>query len=688
MIRINRTSVIAALAAVFFVHGGVAHAGVDDGMLGDQTDGANWAAIGRTYNENHYSPLAQITDRNIARLGLVWYYDLPPVTSVHTTPLAVDGVLYFAVGYSIVRAIDVKTGKLLWQYDPDVPSVAGDKLRAGWGSRGIAFWQDKVYVGTQDGRLIAINAKTGKPVWSVATTQSNDGRYITSAPRAFAGKVIIGHSGGDFEPTRGYVTAYEASTGKQLWRFYTIPGDPSKGFEDDTQAMAAKTWKGEWWKIGGGAAVWNAIAYDRETHRIYFGTGNGEPWNNKIRGAGFDNLFVSSLVAVDADTGKYVWHYQVNPGENWDYDATMDIEFTTLVIDGKQHRVLLNAPKNGFFYVIDRDTGALLSAEKYAKVNWADHIDLKTGRPVENPEARANQGDFVMYPGAGGAHSSEAMSFDPLTRLVYIPTIESAWVYNDRGVDRDHWKPQPGMVLSTGMSQLAPTTPLPPPTSALLAWDPINRKAVWSVPTPGIFNGGITSTGGNLVFQGRADGRFTAFSADSGKPAWSWEAQAGMMGAPITYLAGGKQYVTIVAGYGGQGSMVGGALGWDFATQPRRVLTFALDGATTLPPSEPQLVKVIDDPSFQIDSAKAASGAHIYGDHCLFCHGIGAIGGGGAPDLRASQVVLSTAAFTRVLHDGSLRAAGMPKFGEFSADEVADLQNYIRQAARQSTAAR
>jgi quinohemoprotein ethanol dehydrogenase len=649
-------------------------------------DGANWAAYGRTSGENHYSPLAQITDANIGGLGLVWFYDLPPVTSVHTTPLEINGVLYFAVGYSVLHAVDAKSGKLLWRYDPDVPSVAGDKLRAGWGSRGIAFWNGKVYVGTQDGRLIAVDATTGKLVWSVSTTEPHDGRYITGAPRVFNGKVIIGHSGGDFEPTRGYVTAYDAATGRQLWRFYTIPGDPTKGFEDQAQAMAAKTWRGEWWKIGGGAAVWNAITYDPDFNRIYIGTGNGEPWNDKIRGEGLDNLFVSSIVALDADSGQYVWHYQVNPGDSWDYDAAMDLELATLPLDGKERRVLLSAPKDGFFYVIDRETGKLLSAEKFAKVNWAERIDLMTGRPVENAAAREKRGDFVMYPGPGGAHSSEAMSFNPLTQLVYIPAVEAGWVFDDQGVNREAWKPGTRMQVSSGMSDAPPRTPIPPATSSLLAWDPIKQTPAWSVPTPGMFNGGTATTAGNLVFHGQVDGKFNAYSANSGRLVWSFDAQTGIIASPITYMVEGRQFVTIIAGYGGQGSLVGGQFGWDFATQPRRVLTFALQGAAKLPGTTQRTPLVIDETSVD-DERKADRGAREYAAHCLFCHGVGVIGGGGAPDLRASRVVLNRDAFSEILRKGTLQIKGMPRFDELSPASIEALQQYIRAVARKSAQA-
>ncbi len=344
---------IYVLALLAFAQG-AASAGYDGKQIADEKDGRNWLAYGRTYSENHASPLKQITTDNVGRLGLAWSLDLPNVHNGLTVPLAVDGVIYFTVDQSKVHAVDAKTGKLLWRFDPEVWKVAGDKFRLSWGPRGIAYWKDRIYIGTLDGRLIALAAKSGKQLWSVQTVPQDDSSNITGAPRVFNGKVVIGHGGADFGAIRGYATAYDAETGKQLWRWYAVPGDPAKGFEDPSQEMAAKTWTGEWWKLGGGGTIWNAITYDPELNRVYLGTGNGGPhgWKPRSPGGG-DNLFLSSIVALDADTGKYVWHYQNDPANDWDYNSTMDITTATLAIDGKPRKVLMQAPKNGFLYVID-----------------------------------------------------------------------------------------------------------------------------------------------------------------------------------------------------------------------------------------------------------------------------------------------------------------------------------------------
>jgi quinohemoprotein ethanol dehydrogenase len=665
---------------------------IDNAALANETSGVNWAAYGRTFSEQRYSPLRQINAGNIARLGLVWSLDLADVNFATSAPLEVDGVIYFSPGLSEVRAVDARSGKPLWRYDPEVAKVAPQKLRAGWGSRGLAFWKGKVYIGTRDGRLIALNAKTGKPVWSVMTVEPDDHRYISGAPRVFNGKLIIGHGGADFGAVRGYVTTYDAETGKQLWRFYTVPGDPAKGFESKAMAMAAKTWTGEWWKHGGGGTVWNAMTYDPKYNRIYLGTGNGAPWNQKIRSpGGGDNLFLCSIVALDADTGEYVWHYQVNPGETWDYNAAMDIVLADLQIDGKPRSVILHAPKNGFFYVIDRSSGKPISAEKFGKVTWAERIDLATGRPVETANARFPAGETLIWPGAGGAHNWLPMSFNPDTGLVYIPAIEMPGYYNDKGIDTVNWKQPKDFGYSTGLNETNVDTPMNIGRSFLLAWDPVQQKAMWTVPTSGLVGGGTITTAGNLVFQGQMDGRFAAYAADSGKQLWSFNAANGVLAPPITFSVGGKQYVSVLTGVGGMASMVGSPhaqYGWQARFHTRRLLTFALDGTARIKGSEPPAIAVaVDDPQFKVDATMAEQGKALFETKaCIACHGLGAVASGGAPDLRASQMALSPPAFEQVVRGGILVSKGMPRYAELSDAEMNALLHYLRARARESLA--
>ncbi|NKF21472.1 PQQ-dependent dehydrogenase, methanol/ethanol family [Solimonas marina] len=654
---------------------------IDNQALADDTDGTNWAAYGRTFDEQHYSPLTQINTDNVGRLGLAWSLDLDDVWNVSTVPIEVDGVLYVAAGFSVIHAIDVRSGKLLWKYDPKVR----DKMRMAWGIRGMTYWNGKVYAGAQDGRLFALDAHTGALVWETLTTEPGDNRYITGAPRAFNGKIIIGHGGADFGHVRGYVTAYDAETGRQDWRFWLVPGNPADGFENKAMEMAAKTWKGQWWKYGGGGTAWNAITYDPKYNRIYIGAGNGGPWNAKLRSpGGGDNLFLCSIVAVDADTGEYVWHYQTTPDESWDFTSTMDITLATIAIDGKPRDVILHAPKNGFFYVIDRATGKLISAEKLGKVTWAKYVDKKTGRPVEVPGARYEDGEALIWPGSAGMHNWPPMSYSPATGLTYIPVHEMAGYYNDAGRDPKTWTMSTGDVM--GVNGFNEDVPANAGSSSLLAWNPVTQKKAWSTPTPGANNGGTMATAGNLVFQGQADGQLVAHDAKTGAALWHYDMGVGTMASPISYEVDGKQYVTIPAGWAG-GQMLLGSLsaqhGWVGRDHPRRILTFVLDGQVKLPPSPPPSRPTpLADADFHVDPVLAKKGEALYGRSCVICHGVAVVAGGYAPDLRASAIPLSSAAFTSVVRDGGLVTRGMPPFAELSDDDLLALQHYIRQRAR------
>jgi quinohemoprotein ethanol dehydrogenase len=668
-------------AAILLLHALYAQAGEAD-------SGVDWAAWGRTHDEQRYSPLDQIDRGNVPRLGLAWSYEFDDVWNVSSQPLAVDGVIYTAVGYSVVHAIDARTGMLLWKHDPKVDSR---KMRMAWGSRGLAYWNGKVYVGVQDGRLIALDARSGKPVWEVLTTEPGDNRYITGAPRIFGGKVIIGHGGADFGHVRGYVTTYDAETGAQLWRWWTIPGNPADGFENAAMEKAAQTWTGEWWKFGGGGTVWNAITYDPELNRVYLGTGNGSPWNHKLRSPdGGDNLYLCSVVALDASTGEYVWHYQTNPGESWDYNSAMDMVLIGAEIDGQPRKLLLHAPKNGFFYVIDRDSGKLVSAEKIGKVTWAERINLDTGRPVEVRGARYENGEALVWPGSGGVHNWHPMAYSPDTGLVYVPTRELAGYYNDEGRDPKTWQMTTEDVM--GLKGFFDDIPKNAGTSALLAWNPLTQREAWKVPTPGATNGGVIVTRGGLVFQGRADGRFNAHDAASGEVLWSREMGVGTQAPPLTYSVDGVQYVAILAGWGGAPSLMGSLAaqhGWVGRRYPRRLLSFALDGDARLAESPPPLTKVepIDDPAFAVDAALAERGKLGYTRNCSICHGVGAVAGGYAPDLRASPVPLDAAAFKAIVHGGALETRGMPRFDELSDKELDAIRHYLRQRARYNPSA-
>ncbi|WP_068090359.1 PQQ-dependent dehydrogenase, methanol/ethanol family [Novosphingobium rosa] len=648
---------------------------------------SDWHAFGGDSTEQHYSPLDQINQGNVSQLGLAWTYDIDTFDS-YTQPLEVDGVVYFAVGNSVIHALDARTGKLLWQYDPDVASQpeAKTRMRAGWGTRGIAYKDGMVFTATREGRLVAVDAKTGKLRWQVKTLDEAENGYITGPPWVAGDVVVTGFGGADYSPTRGYVTGYDLKTGKKRWRWYVVPGDPAKGFENKTMEMAAKTWSGEWWKYGGGGTVWHAMAYDPKLDYIYIGTGNGFPWNQKIRSpGGGDNLFLGSIVALNAKTGEYVWHYQANPGNTYDFTSTMDIELADITINGKLRHVLMQAPKNGFFYALDRETGQFISAGEIAKQNWAKSIDPVTGRPEMNPDSLYLDGKaFVMYPFPNGAHGVQAMSFSPKTGLSYVPVMDGGRVVVDPANVKD-WHYRPGMFVNTGLGAPPANLTVPSASSRLVAWDVAANRIAWQVPEPGIFNGGTMATGGNLVFQGLNDGSFNAYSAQDGKKLWSYAMQNGMLAAPMSYSLGGKQYVTIITGFR---SSYANTPNWDYRQQKRRVMTFALGATKQLPKAEVADAPIVDDAAFVIDPAKVKIGAGIFNTSCVICHGVGMAAGGAAPDLRKSSIPLDAAGFAAVLHDGALMSRGMPGFGNLTPEEIEGLRHYIRQRARESLAAK
>jgi len=482
---------------------------------------------------------------------------------------------------------------------------------------------------------------------------------------------------------RGYVTAYDATTGEQAWRFYLVPGNPADGFENATMAMAARTWNGEWWKFGGGGTVWNAMAYDREFNRLYVGTGNGAPWNQKIRSlGGGDNLFLCSVIALDADTGEYIWHYQINPGETWDYNAAMDLHLAELDINGRVRKVLMTAPKNGFFYVIDREDGRLISAEKIVNtVNWAERIDIASGRPLEIPEARFPDGQAaVVFPSPVGAHSVEASAFNPQTGLVYIPAIEQGRIYVD-APELSQWQFTPGQIINNGIGPPPPELIVPPGGNDLLAWNPIAQHEAWRVPLTGSKNGAILTTAGNLVFQGNVEGELAAYAADSGRKLWAFDAGNGIMAQPISYMVDGVQYITVLSGWRMSGPS-GAAHVWEYPLQRRRALTFRLDADGTLPPTDRTPLPFLDVENVNLDTHKIQQGATLYAQRCGLCHGPGLNAGGSAPDLRKSAIASNMEGLRAVLHDGILITNGMPRYSELQHDEIISIWHYIRHEAR------
>jgi quinohemoprotein ethanol dehydrogenase len=649
---------------------------------------ANWSNYGGGTDESGYSRLDEIKVSNIARLGLSWSLDLPGESSLEATPLAMDGVLYFTGSYATVYAVDGATGKILWKYDPETWKHNPAKMNFILYSvnRGAAYADRRIFTAAADGRLFALDAKTGSLIWSVETTDPRGIQTITGAPRTANGNVIIGNAGADLG-ARGYVTAYDAATGRQVWRFYTVPGSPQENRGDAAMERAAATWTGEYWKTGTGGAVWDNITFDQELNRVYIGTANAGPHDPERRSpGGGDNLYTASIVTLEADTGKYVWHYQVNPRDAWDYDCTQRMTLADLVIKGEVRKVLMQAPKNGFFYLLERNTGKLISAEKVGKVTWADHIDLETGRPVESPNIRYETGAVTIWPSTLGAHSWQAMSFSPKTGIAYIP-------YMQVGTRLSRGKPEPGDISMGGLNMgwAKNSDPLDG-KGALLAWDPVRQKQRWRVSLDTLWNGGTLATAGGLVFQGSADGYFFAYNASTGKRLWQFNAGLGIIAAPISYSVAGKQYLCVLVGYGGSASIVSNLMhvGWKYGAQPRRLLTFRLDGKAVLPASTPRdmKVKALDDSSIQLRKEDVAAGRDLF-RRCAVCHGMNLVSAGApGPDLRESQVALNPDALWAVVHDGTLIQNGMPRFQTFTREQVMQIYAYIRAGAREALAIR
>jgi quinohemoprotein ethanol dehydrogenase len=655
---------------------------VQDQQIANIDDNSgDWLTYGRNYGEERYSPLSQITKENVNQLGLAWSINLGTSRGIEATPLVVDGIMFISGPWSVVYAIDTRKGKILWTYDPQVPKGFGEKACCDVVNRGLAMYKGNIFVGTLDGRLVSINAATGKKKWEVLSVSHDRSYTITGAPRVMDGKVIIGNSGAEYG-VRGYVTAYDAMTGKKVWRFFTVPGNPANGFEHPEMEVAAKTWKGEWWKYGGGGTAWDAFAYDPKLKLIYVGTGNGSPWNREIRSpGGGDNLYLSSILAIHAETGKLKWHYQTTPGESWDFTAVQQIILTQLEIKGKKRDVLMQAPKNGFFYVLDRNTGELLSAEPYVYVNWASKVDMKTGRPVETPNARYLSSNEQIYPGPFGGHNWQPMAFNPKTNLVYIPAREQSFTYGNQQdfvYDKDHWS------LGISSNPANPTNKdakFAKSYGKLIAWDPVLNKEVWSKVEKTTWNSGVMTTS-DLVFQGTAEGDFNAMDARTGKVIWTKNLGTGIVAPPITYLVDGVQYVTIAVGWGG---VQGQSNRNTEQINPGTVYTFAIGKNAAMPVFEKQPKKEYLTLPVEVTEAQVERGSNLFGKYCSACHTLSAGNpGGNIPNLTYSHPDIM-GAFHQIVGDGIFLPKGMPKFGgRLSNEDISNIKGYILATAKKN----
>ncbi len=685
--------------------------GGEDGRVTQQTlleagsDDANWITHGRTYSEQRFSPLDQINAENVGALGLAWSADMDTARGQEATPLVIDGKLYLTTAWSKVKAYDAATGAQLWDYDPEVPGETAVKACCDVVNRGLATWGDSLFLGTLDGRLVSLDRDTGEVQWDVQTTDKEKAYTITGAPRVVDGKVIIGNGGAEFG-VRGYIAAYDASNGDELWRFYTVP----EGSEDESSPeylqAAAETWNTQVLAgndaIGGGGTVWDSMAYDPDLNLLYFGVGNGSPWNRAYRSPGEDgtgegdNLYLSSIVAINPDTGEYAWHYQTTPGETWDYTATQHIILADMEIDGLPRKVLMQAPKNGFFYVIDRESGEFISGDPYVGLNWATGID-ENGRPIENPETRIDKtGEpALVLPGPLGGHNWHPMAYHPGENLVYIPAFEAGMLYAPEA----DWKPDTARGFNVGFDLGAGD--LPPDMGfrrevastvrgLLVAWDPVAKEPRWTVEQPGPWNGGLLATGGSLVFQGSQQGDFSAYDARTGESLWSFAAQTGIVAPPITYTVNGEQYIAVLAGWGGAFALTAdGALIDDLAPVRNisRLLVFKL-GAKGELPAEMELASLPLDPPASRASAETINlGKTKYARYCAVCHAPGAVGSTVLPDLRRAGSLGNQQAWQAVVHDGLLKDNGMAAFeGSLSKDEIEAIRAYVIHRANEDKA--
>jgi len=649
---------------------------IDDSLLVNAHKAPEeWLSYGRDYYETRYSPLNQINKSTVHNLGLSWHINLGTKRGIEATPIVANGIMYFTGPWSKVYAVDLRKRDIIWTYDPEVPKEWGEKVCCDVVNRGVAIYKGLIYFGTLDGRLLALESNSGKLVWEVNTVDQSKPYSITGAPRIVKGKVIIGNGGADLG-VRGYITAYDATTGKEEWRFYTVPGNPKDDFENMAMEKAAETWTGEWWKFGGGGTAWDAFAYDPELNLLYVGTGNGSPWNRDLRSpGGGDNLYLSSILALNPDNGEMEWYYQTTPGDTWDYTATQHIMLADIEIDNEERKVLMQAPKNGFFYVLDRTNGELISADKYVYANWAERVDLTTGRPIETEFARYPNINVLIAPGARGGHNWQPMAFNPNTGLVYIPAREDALWYGQEA----NWSfADDSRSWNTG-TELNPDNKNKLDSAAnnfygkLIAWDPVHQKEVWHVNEASAWNSGVLSTG-DLVFKGNGEGFLSAYDAKSGEELWSYDLKTGIVASPISYEIDGVQYISILVGWGG---VVGLHVNYTEQNNPGTLYTFALGTNNPFPdfPKVPE--KQLIDLDYDASQEEIANGARLYDRYCSKCHG-----GGTIPDLKYSSKAVFNS-FHSIVEEGAYLSLGMPSFkNRLTTEETEEVKNYILSEAK------
>jgi len=654
-------------------------------VLAESAKGENWFLKGGNFHGDHYSPLSQVNEDNIDDLSLAWSMELPIPDGTPTTPIVVDGVIYLGGAYSKVVAIDATSGKLLWSYDPDVRAAFGTAPFLSWiarANRGVAVWDGSVYATTADCRLIALDAATGKLRWTKQTCDNQQGYSISDSPYVGGGKVFVGNAGSESEENnRGYVSAYDAKSGAMVWRFFIVPSHIPE--ENDTPAlkMAARTWSGDTLeKVGGGGNSWNEMTYDPVSNQLFFGTSGSARYDYPTRSPdGGDNLFLSSIVAVNAETGEYNWHYQTVDRDSWDFNATMNIILADLRIDGEDRETVLIAPKNGFHYALDRHTGDLLTAGKYARVNWATHINLETGRPNYDPAAEywnAPDGETVLFwPNFWGAHTWNPMAFHPGLGLSYIPVVDLPTAIDNKGKSED-------VVMLTEVDG-KPHVP-----GKLVAFDPAAQRIRWSVDHALPYNGGLMATGGNLVFQGNAQGEFVAYAAESGERLWSVQTGSAINAAPASYSVAGTQYVLIPIG-------VAGGLQYRYPAMhaaeqvqgPVRLMAFSLAGEADMPAASAGYPPLPEQPALEATAEELETGKALYASSCYGCHGVNGVArfGGTVPDLRYANAE-THATWHGIVIGGAKAGNGMPAM-ELEVAQSEAIRKYLLSLSEEIRAA-
>ena len=656
-------------------------------LLADASSDDSWPIHGGDNWEQRFSRIAEIKTDNVNQLGLAWTYDMGTYRGLQATPIMVDGTLYVSGTWGKVHALDAESGEEIWKFNPHVPGKWGRYGCCDVVNRGVAFAKGRVFVASFDGRLFALNAKTGVVQWQVDTVNNVAPYTSTGAPRIVKNMVLIGNAGADYG-VRGFVTAYDVESGKQLWRFYTVPGDPKEPFEHPELEMAVKTWSGDrWWVMGGGGTVWDSMSYDSELNLVYVGVGNGAPWPQAIRSpGGGDNLFLASIIALNPDSGQMSWYYQTTPGESLDFTATQNMVLATLPVEGKKRHVLMQAPKNGFFYVLDRATGQLISAKNYVTVNWASHIDLPSGRPIDQKVYGADP--ELTRPSPAGGHNWQPMAYNPKTGLVYIPARESAGLFalsrnwtkkGETPFINNWWNIGVDWDTYTELAETARPDLSYNDYGFLGAWDPLKSQYKWSYKHKNIVNGGVLTTAGDLVFQGAGDGIFRAHHAETGEVLWSKDLQTGMVAPPITYRINKEQYIAILAGWGGSAIASGNpktSAAGKYGNSGKRFV-FKLGGNQRYPSLKKRKELASDPIQVALDPNKITAGATLYMQYCSLCHGSRAVSSGVLPDLRMMQNI-SPEVFHGIVLNGSREALGMPNFSDvLSPDDTTSIFSYI-----------